>query len=440
MIDHWKEFFKREDSDRIIYDAIQHLREKTESLIQWKNVKQKAEKEFETISPDILQQLLQAFSSYIIELPAGHSIGHLSRDLIHLSAILHDPALQRENSIELFIGIIGGIFHDIGNSVINRYHESIRFTGHAEAGAFLFGEVAKPLLPEYTLLLIQFAIASHTNYIQEFSVTKNYITKVRKPYENFPVIDRGRQKTGLWITQATDRLDSLGVPVILRHMLTKASPTKDFSGGAFQEMHENEEMDFLHQFAPIVRTAGYKQHVTNPREKTANILEHLYSFVETAVTQSPYSQYDSTYFIDQLVVPNAFDVTRFILVVLAQTELFTDREKQQVMEKFFTLCGIIEPAKNIQEEIQLLQKKFTLLSENDRNHWIHGFLLLHDQLYYHWYKGTRESIVDIPQFPDRKLQAVIIDLHTRAQKILNFFSLKTKNHRMEKLLDLLISS
>lgn len=168
----WKNYFANDLSDDATFVYIENLRAEVESLSQWKETKVKAQKELFDISISLLDILIKRFAPFIKQLSTCHGVGHLSRDLINLSIILKDPVMPQQPLVEIFVALIAGIFHDIGNAVIERYDESSRFAGHAEVGAYLFGQIAGDMIPPNILKLIQFAISSHTNYLQDIAITK----------------------------------------------------------------------------------------------------------------------------------------------------------------------------------------------------------------------------------------------------------------------------
>lgn len=424
----WKKYFADDAVDEYVYDKIDNLRDQLEFIEHWKERKIKAHKEIDEIPANILGKLLAKFLPFITHLPTGHGPGHLSRDLIHLTTILHDEYIQQQDPVEVLVGLLAGIFHDIGNAVVERYDEPNHFAGHAEVGAYLFGMLAKDILPENILKLTQFAIASHTNYLKDIVITKypgtpQEKTKIRKPYQN--ALSNGAKqahKIALWMTQATDRSDALSVPFIIRHILTKAMPTQDYSQDHFHVVRDNEEEDFMHQFMPIIRTQEYKNQLLTKKDKTSIVLEHFYIFYETTVDLSPYSQYDTPYFFSHIVATNSLDTARFIIATTARAETIEPFEREKLFDQFYRVCAIIEPAHNTGKTIQLLKKKFPLLSDSYQNHWAHGFKLLTTKLYPRWYKETKESIQTTPKFENAKLSTIIKDLHKRANHIIEAFS------------------
>jgi hypothetical protein len=443
----WREYFKNDLSDDATFVYIENLRAEVETLAQWKETKAKANKELADIPISILDILVERFAFFIKQLPTGHGVGHLSRDLINFSLILQDPYIQQQSDVEIFVALIAGVFHDIGNSVIERYDEQSRFTGHAEVGAYLFGQIASDIIPPNLLKLIQFAISSHTNYLKDLTIIKDESTpqerkRIRRQYDNTLHKDKNdTHKIAVWMTQASDRTDALGVPFIVRLILTKAVPTRDYSNGEFHVTADTQEADFMHQFMPMVRTTEYKQQLLTKKDKTSIILEHFYTYYETTINVSPYSQDDTPYFSTNVATDNAFDTARFIIATTAKAETYATRKREKQFEKFYKLCTILEPASNNEKTVQLLKHKFTWLSESYQNHWAYGFMLLTDTLYPRWYQETYDKLQNIPTVKDKKLSTIVASLHKKAQHVVKAFSpLQMENKYHESCFELLVNT
>ena len=442
----WKKYFENDLADDSTFEYIENLRTEVESIDLWKETKVKAQKELPDVPVTVLDILITRFAPFIEQLPTGHGVGHLSRDLINLSQILQDPYIQQQSNVEILVAIIAGIFHDIGNSVIERYDEPNRFTGHAEVGAYLFGQITNDIIPPNLLKLIQFSISSHTNYLKDLTIIKGEgtpqeKTRIRRQYDNTLHQDKNEtHKIAVWITQASDRTDALGVPFVIRHILTKAVPTKDYSEGEFHVPADTEEADFMHQFMPLIRTAGYKQQLITKKDKTSIVLEHFFTYYETTVNKSPYSQYDTPYFTSNVANENAFDTARFIIAATAKAETYTQSKREKQFEKFYKLCTILEPAINTKNAIKSLRHKFGWLSESYQNHWAYGFMLLADTLYPRWYHETNKRLRNVPEVRDKKISAIVARMNRRAQSVMEAFSsTQLENNQQLDCYELLIS-
>lgn len=307
-------------------------------------------------------------------LSAGHSKRHLYRDFITSMILLQDPWVKNLDEVEKFVGVMAGTFHDIGNSVVNRYDDKKRFAGHAETGAFLFGETVKDLVPPNLLKLVQFAIAAHTHYTDDAEAKREVngeeITVIKKPYDD--ILDKDNNKAGIWLARWADRLDVQGVQAFVRHVLTKAEPTEHYDQEGFHVIGEDEEKDFKHHFTPSLRTKDFI--------KGRNVLEHIAMFRDSALGTSVYSKHDTRFFTEELVMPNADEQKEFMGKVLNPTKVLTEEQRKKNFDVFYDMCRLVDGGSNIEKVIELLKRKFELMSDKELNHWANGFAIL-PQLY-----------------------------------------------------------
>ena len=244
----WKNYFSSPENDLKVYEDINSLKKDVEDPKDWIKTKELARQEIKNVPEDIIPKIFAGFEPYLENLPGGHSKNHAYRDLTNSVLIGQDPWVRNLDEVEKFIGVLGGTFHDIGNSVSGRYEETKNFSGHAERGAFLFGELTKDLLPPNLLKLTKFAIAAHTNYRQDMPPIKKTIngeekTVIKKPYNQ--TLDEQNNKAGVWLTQWADRLDAQGVQFFVRNAVASAEPKEDYSSSVgFSPKKENEEEDF----------------------------------------------------------------------------------------------------------------------------------------------------------------------------------------------------
>ncbi len=255
----WRTYFAVPEKDLAVFLNIASLREGVEKPEDWAKTKELAKRELESVPNDIIPQIFERLNPCMEVLPAGHSKRHLYRDFITSMILFQDPWVQNLDEAEKFIGAMAGTFHDIGNSAVNRYEEQERFAGHAEAGAFLFGETVKDLIPPNLLKLVQFAIAAHTHYTKDINVSRDVngeqVSIVKKPYDD--TLDKDNNKAGIWLARWADRLDVQGVQAFVRHILTKAEPTEHYDQEGFHAIIEDEEKDFRHHLTPSLRAKDF---------------------------------------------------------------------------------------------------------------------------------------------------------------------------------------
>jgi hypothetical protein len=370
----WKNYLSSPENDLLIFNNVNSLRQDVESQGGWIKTKDLAKQEMKNIPEDIVPKLFERLKPYLETLPGAHSINHIYRDLINSININQDPWVKNLDDVEKLVGIMGGTFHDIGNSVVGRYEDAKRFAGHAETGAFLFGKIAGDLLPPNILKLSQFAIAAHTNYTKEIEIKKTVNGEekniVKKTYDD--TLDEQGNKAGVWLTRWADRLDAQGVQIFVRSAVAKAEPTEDYDTEGFHKIHEDELQDFKHHFSPIMRTENFSQH-------GRNVLEHISMFRNTALLEkstSVHSQHDTDYFTNELVRPSAEEQIEFISKVLKETPILPDDEIKKGFDVFYDMCRWIDNGSNIEQAIDLFKSKFPSLSKEEQSHWANGFLVL----------------------------------------------------------------
>ena len=366
----WKSYLSSPEADLHVYENIASLRQEVESQGNWIKTKGLAKRELERVPEDIVPRLFERLEPYLATLPGGHSRRHAERDFINSMLINQDSWVKNLDDVEKLIGVIGGTFHDIGNSVVGRYEESKRFAGHAEAGAFLFAKIAEDLLPRNLLKLSQFAIAAHTHYTRNIEVTKTVNgeekTIVKKPYDD--TLDEQNNKASIWLARWADRLDAQGVQMVIRHAITKAEPTEDYDGEGFHVIKDSEQEDFDHHFNPEMRTENFMH--------GRNVLEHTTMFKNSALNKTVYSQHDTPYFTNELVKPNAKEQEEFIGEVLKDTNILSDRELNKKLETFYDMCRLVDGGSNIEAVIELFRRKFQHLPKDQLSHWANGFSVL----------------------------------------------------------------
>lgn len=363
----WRNYLSSPQADLAIYENVASLRQDVEGQEDWIRTKELAKRELESVPDNTIPQIFERLKPYLETLPGGHSKNHVYRDFINSLVINQDPWVKGLDDVEKFVGVIGGTFHDIGNSVVGRYEETKRFAGHAEAGAFLFGKIAEDLLPQNLLKLSQFAIAAHTHYTRDIAIKRTINdeekTVTKKPYDD--ALDEGGNKAGIWLSRWADRLDAQGVQMFIRHAITKAEPTEDYDGEGFHQIKEDEIEDFIHHFAPTMRTENF----THGR----NTLEHMTMFRNSALNKTVYSQHDTPYFTNELIKPNAQEQEEFIGEVLRETPVLTDEEINQRFETFYEMCRRVDEGSNIEIVIDLFKRKFPSLPKDQLSHWANGF-------------------------------------------------------------------
>ena len=172
----------------------------------------KAESQDGPLGVTLLSDLLGRFDSFILLCPPGHDRGHIYRDMLGAMALAASyPDVGKAQGREVFAGVLGGAFHDIGNSVTRRYEDTERRAAHAEIGAWLFDKVSADLLAEPVRKLAAYAIAAHTHYSKPVDV-KNPEGYKRQPYW-YELWDVDGKPVGLsvLVDRLAERLDTTEV-------------------------------------------------------------------------------------------------------------------------------------------------------------------------------------------------------------------------------------
>lgn len=415
------------EGDPLAFDEVQALRNEIGSIEGWKAAKEKARQELAEVPDDVLEKLLERFAPLIKNLPPGHSRGHFLRDSAYLTSIFQDLDVQNYDAVEVLVGMLGGMYHDIGNSVIGRYDEPRRFSGHAEVGAHLFGLMAKDVLGENLVKMTQLAISAHTHYTKDRTVVKNGETRTMAPYDD-EVVDGNRM--AFWWTRQSDRNDAQGPIMDVRHFITKAEPTEDFDGKEFHATWENPDDDFRHQFTPVMRTPEERATKEKP-ENAPNVLEHVTMFARSNFNPAlPYAKHDNLT-LQTRITAAAEEQHEFVTDVVSETPVISKEQRNEAFEKFFQLCQIVEPSEGTPGVIEKFRRKFQLLDEKQQSHWANGFRSLTERLYPRMWQRMNGILEDKPQEikdidqAGTKVQTVISDhLHPVAREIWRNFELK----------------
>lgn len=392
----YRQFFSSSENDLAVFNSVDRLRKDVENLENWRETKKLAQQEIAGLPQYIMSVLINRFSIFADNLPAGHSRGHFERDLISSIIFQQDSYVGSLDNAERLVGILGGTFHDIGNSVVNRHEETKRFCSHAEVSAYLFGEIAKDIVPENLIKLVQFSIAAHTHYLKEIPVEVDVngkrIKAVKKPY-NVDLVDGN--KAGVWLTQWADRLDAQGFIMFVRHGLTKVKPTENYaSDQGFHQVSKDEDEDFLHHFSPKLRNDEDRQGEQDGLS-ARNILEHIKMFADTGRNRSTsvYSQHDSDFYSNDLTAPSREEQQEFADAVLDKEKAnhFSEEDILKAVDVFKKIARIIEPGADIEEVLEIFDDKFNLLTLEERKQWANGFSTL-PELHRKWYERTKRKL------------------------------------------------
>ena len=399
--------------DYVIYQYIENLRSEVEQIEDYRKIKAKAKMEIEALPDNAIAQLFQKALPFINALPTAHSKGHCARDLVNLTVILHDPKTISYDDMEIIVGILAGIFHDIGNSIIERDEENERFTLHAEVSAWIFGKLAKNIIPPNILKLTQFAIAAHTNFETLRKKTKSGITVKIRPYDTKIV---NGDKISMTLARTTDRIDLInGAIYPIRTIIRFAKYIKHV-------VHVTGEKDI--EFESELE--DFKARFSSNKTRKGSFLNDLQNLANNNISLNVHNKYDTFYIKNKIFLPGSKELQLFIdTVVNYKTDKIRSNNTKKILKRFLHLCELLEPGEDVSERINMFRSKFNLLSENQQNRWIAGFKLITDYLYPQFYTRTKKKIADIPKIAQKrggKLQTIINDITNRANKILDAFN------------------
>jgi len=214
----------------------------------------------------------------------GHGPGHWMRDYVNACRLLSDPATISERTrTEVLAGFAGGVLHDIGNAVVDRYHDDRTPVRHAEVAGLLLGRLF--MREDFGLsveeqLAIKWAVMAHTHYLKPVEMQWNGEKVIIDLYQD---MDRDKPLYGVWFPRMIDRLDCSGAETFpARHYLTLHSDHKDYDGEHFFDV------DFRSHIRPIMRSP--EQIKADGGKQT--MLEHLRMFAGSQTNDSPYGKHD----------------------------------------------------------------------------------------------------------------------------------------------------
>jgi len=291
----------------------------------------------------------------------GHGLGHFVRDC--LNAMRLADRLDADPK-DIFIGILAGIFHDIGCAFVNRYDEPKRLIRHAEAAALILNGVFELNgcgLNQAEQLLVEYSVAAHTHYLKPTEFKFGGKIYVIEPYRDE---ENGKPILAVWLPRWIDRLECNGPTFVARHYLTLATPHKDFSGEEFFEVN------FSKHLRPLLRTPEEIREVKKIDEKEGQtMLEHLNMFADSQTNLSPYGRHDY----GAMVQMREAQTARLTRIIAASNAAF-DGDKETVLRNWdLFLKRNIEPTESGARTVTALNLAFSELPEATQKAWISCF-------------------------------------------------------------------
>lgn len=293
------------------------------------------------------------------DMDPGHGVGHLARDYINALLLSQQEAIDPQH---IFVGFVGGVLHDCGNTIINRYDEEKRVIRHGEAGSLLFNAVARDVdINDAERILIANAIAAHTHYLKPLVITgRDGLIRTLEPYQDLD--SDGRPILGIWLVRWIDRLDCNGPTFPGRHYLTLTSPRPEFDGVAFYQS------DLKSALNPTLRT---ELEIKSPNAHPQTMREHLRMFARSATNNSPYGTHDLP--VMQAMRNENTSALNSIIGAVDPDANLTASDIDAGLANWTAFMSNIEPSQLGRNAAVKLQDMFGGLPETTRRAWVSGF-------------------------------------------------------------------
>jgi len=320
---------------------------------------------------EILNELITGGMSFENTDP-GHGLGHFIRD--YLNAMRLAARLSADPK-DIFIGILGGAFHDIGCAFMGRYDEPTRLIKHAEAAALVLEHIFSLNncgLNRAEQLLVEYGAAAHTHYLKPNKFKFNGETYFVEPYRDE---EDGKPILAVWFPRWVDRLDCNGPTFVGRYYLTLVEPRKDFSGeGYYYEVKFADHLRPLLRSSEEIKADGGKQ----------TMLEHLNMFAKSQTNTSPYGKHD----FGAMSGMRDRQTARLNRIIAARSLACGGGEERTFHDWNLFLAKNIEPTKSGVKAVAALGKAFSELPEVSKSAWTSCFSTALDE-YFAWEAEVR---------------------------------------------------
>lgn len=227
----------------------------------------------------ILKTLKKEQGAHIFDhMDPGHGSGHLTRDYIAALQLAHG---LDEDPRQLFVGLVGGVMHDLGCAFVKRYDEPSRSVRHAEAGALVVDHVLRRtnLVNEAERTLVAHGVSASTHYLQPQQVNVDGRVYTLQPYQDEV---EGQAIPSVWLPRWADRLDCSGAAFVGRHFLTQHADHKDFDGSRYYDTSFASHLQAVRRTPEEIKAAGGKR----------TMVEHLNMFAQSQTNASAYGKHD----------------------------------------------------------------------------------------------------------------------------------------------------
>jgi hypothetical protein len=316
----------------------------------------------------------------------GHGPGHWMRDYISACQLLSDPeTLSGRTETEILAGFAGGVLHDIGNAVVDRYHDARSPVRHAEAAGLMLARLFERNdfgLSENEQLAIQWAVMAHTHYLRPQEVEWNGQTVIIEPYQDLD--DTGQPLYGVWFPRMVDRLDCSGsATFVARHWLTLYKEHQDYGQNGFYDVDFHSHIVPICRSPDVIKAAGGKQ----------TMLEHLRMFATSQSNGSPYGQYDYGRMLP-LRDARRENLLGFVHVVVGDYYSLKDNMIDSILDSWQNFLSWVEPSESGRQAAIILNQLIRKEERSVQMAWAGGFLFAM-QSYQDWAQGVLEDLVSI---------------------------------------------
>jgi len=310
----------------------------------------------------------------------GHGPGHWMRDYVNACRLLSDSStLMGRTETEILAGFAGGVLHDIGNAVVDRYHDGKVPVRHAEVAGLMLDRLFTQNdfgLSVNEQLAIQWAVMAHTHYLNPQEVKWSGQTVIIEPYQDLD--NDGQPLYGVWFPRMIDRLDCSGAATFpARHFLTLFKEHQDFSATeGFYDVAFHDHIQLLLRTPEEIKAAGGKQ----------SMLEHLRMFALSQTNDSAYGKHDYGRMLS-LRDEKREELHKFIDAVAYfgnKMRVHTDDELAAERDCLKAYLTFIEPSMAAKGAIDQLD---TLLAQEDasvQSTWLYGFTAVAMNAYQRW--------------------------------------------------------
>lgn len=366
-----REYAVSPEGQREMITFIENLKSEVGNQKAWEKtcILSEAELSEHPINEETIKKFNSIFSTYIDQTPPGHDKGHLYRDLLASIYLNHSTKDQICYQSDASAGLLAGIYHDIGTSIIPRYQDKKFGVGHAETGSFLFWQVSEGILGENTRKLVSYAIAAHTHYLNDINVEvpQNYIKT--KYWGNISQNSDGKLiGAAVHLTRLSDRTDTNGVSFIFRHINAHLDTSQ--SGG--REFQANQWVDINHDSLVQILNPIIRDNPTQP----LTTLEHVFNFAKSNDGSTPYSEKDYLFpGFNKILSLELNQFNEFISIInnpyLSISE--DSPQQQQTIKDFLYKISKSNP-KSFELVWLNFEKIWSTMSEDKKQCWYQGLL------------------------------------------------------------------